>query len=205
MNIFLAPIEAALNICLRDDPASSKRAAKMAGKTFSVEIQPLSMTINCYFLADSIKLSMNEECVSDAKIKGAPLQLLGALINKDQRHQFFKDDLHIEGDAEFAQQVTNLFDHLNFDWEEHLARIIGDIPAYQFSKFTGKISSWFKSTRSDFRQDMSDYLHEESGWFPVKEELQDFFTDIDTLRMDADRLELRIQHLSSQLEKEEMQ
>lgn len=204
MNILLAPIEAALNICLRDDPVSSKRAAKMAGKCFSIEIQPLSMTINCHFLPDSIQLTMNDNCTPDAKIHGTPLQLFNALINKDQRHQFFKDGLHIEGDAEFAQQVTDLFDHLNFDWEEHLARIIGDVPAYQLSQFTGKVSGWLQSARSNFRQDMSDYLHEETGWFPVKEELKDFFNDIDTLRMDTDRLESRIAHLTSQLNKEEM-
>jgi ubiquinone biosynthesis protein UbiJ len=130
------------------------------------------------------------------------MQLMGALIDKERRHQFFADDLTIEGDAEFAQQVINLFDQVSIDWEEHASRIIGDVPAYQLSKLVSGVRGWLKKTSSNLKQDASDYLHEEAEWFPTREELQEFFSDIDNIRMDTDRLEARIAHVKSQLDKE---
>lgn len=95
----------------------------------------------------------------------------------------------MEGDAELAQQVMHLFDHIHIDWEEHASNIIGDVPAHHLGKFAGSLRNWIGTNRSSFSQDINDYLHEEKAWFPHREELQEFFTDIDTIRMDTDRLE----------------
>ena len=83
--------------------------------------------------------------------------------------------------------------------------MIGDVPAYQLSKLVGGIRNFLGKTETAFSEDVNDYLHEEAAWFPLREELQEFFTDIDTLRMDTDRLVSRIAHLQAQLDKEEAQ
>ena len=44
-----------------------------------------------------------------------------------------------------------------------------------------------------------EFVHEEMKWLPAREALQDFFNDIDTLRMDVDRIEAKIQHLNVKL------
>lgn len=191
----LNTLEKALNAYLNQDEASAKHLAKMAGKSISVELLPLSLHFTCHFTAQNVKVTMNEANPANTKIKGTPLQLLGAFIDKNNRKQFFADDLSIEGDAEFAQQVIDLFDQVNLDWEEIASRFVGDTPAYHLNKFVSKVQSWMKSTTSEFTQDVNDYLHEEKEWFPAREALQEFFSDIDTLRMDADRLEARIAHL----------
>ena len=46
-----------------------------------------------------------------------------------------------------------------------------------------------------YKRQVNEYVHEEAEFFPAREALQDFFQDIDTLRMDADRLEARVERL----------
>lgn len=199
----LTSIEKILNTYLLSDTDSHKRLAAMASKSVSVELTPLQLVFVCQFNQQGVKLHLNEDGIEpQTKIKGSPMQLMGALVDKERRHQFFADDLTIEGDAELAQQVINLFDQVSIDWEEHASQLIGDVPAYQLSKFVGNVRGWLKKTRSNLSQDTSDFLHEEAAWFPTREELQEFFTDIDNIRMDTDRLEARIEHVKSELQKE---
>lgn len=201
----LKPIETALNAYLMCDEHSKKRLAKAAGKSLQVELLPFHLTFTCTVTPDNIALSTNTDSEPDTKIQGTPLQLAGAALSRSNRHKFFADDLSIEGDAEFAQLVIDLFEKVEIDWEEHLAQLIGDVPAYKISKFKHRLQRWLKHSTSSFTQDISDFLHEEAAWFPVREELDDFFDDIDTLRMDTDRLESRIATLKAKTDKEDKQ
>lgn len=203
-NILLPTIEKALNAYLHSDIGSRKRLAKLAGKSVAVELLPFDIIFICSFHPDSVSVHMDDGNANPAAtIKGSPLQLFGMLLDKDHRQQFFADDVVMEGDAEVAQQVMHLFEHVHIDWEEHASTFIGDVPAHHLGKLAGNLRKWVKNTSSSFSQDANDYLHEEKAWFPHREELQDFFADIDTIRMDTDRLEARIAHLYAQLNKEE--
>jgi ubiquinone biosynthesis protein UbiJ len=204
-NLLLGSLEKAVNAYLQQDGQSAKRLANMKGKSISIELLPLHLHFNCHFNDERVILTMHEELSPHTKIKGTPLQLFGAMIDKKRRHQFFADDLSIEGDAEFAQDVIHLFDQVNIDWEEHASRYIGDVPAYHLNKMMGSVRSWLGTTSADLTADLSDYLHEETACFPVREELQDFFSAVDTIRMDADRLASRLSHVQAQMENEEVQ
>ncbi len=201
--LFLNYLEKAMNAYLQQDEQSKLRLKKLAGKTLSVELLPMSWQFNCSFSSERVQVTMHDEIVPHTKIKGTPLQLCGVMLNKSKRKQFFAEDLQIEGDAELAQEVTELFDNIQIDWEEHLSQLIGDIPAFQVSRFAGNIKQWLQKAGSGVRQDVNDYLHEEAQCFPPREALHEFFDDIDTLRMDADRLEARFNHVKAQLEKED--
>ncbi len=117
------------------------------------------------------------------------------MITKDNRHRFFAEDLIIEGNAEIGQQVIELFDELQIDWEDHLSHFVGDIPAYHAGRILSGMSKWLLGTEQTLAQNIKEYLHEEAEYVPTREALQDFFSEIDTLRMDVDRIEARINHL----------
>lgn len=203
-NILLTTIEKALNTYLHEDLGSRKRLAKLAGKSAAIQLLPFDIIFLCSFHPDRVSVHLDDGTTEpSATIKGTPLQLFGMLLDKDHRQQFFADDVVMEGDAEIAQQVMHLFEHVHIDWEEHASSLIGDVPAHHLGKLASRFRTWMKSTSTSFSEDANDYLHEEKAWFPHREELQEFFTDIDTIRMDTDRLEARIAHLYAQLNKEE--
>jgi ubiquinone biosynthesis protein UbiJ len=203
MNKFLLPsLNKAINAYLDLDPESNQRIRQLQGKAITIEFLPLHFTFQCAFNENRMQLHANEKLETDTTIRGTPIQMLSMMITKDNRHRFFAEDIIIEGNAEFGQQVIELFDHMHIDWEEYLSHFIGDIPAYQTGRLLKNVSSWFDDAKNSFTENINEYIHEEARWLPAREALQDFFIEIDTLRMDTDRMEARIKNLQLQMEDE---
>lgn len=202
--IFLSYLTKAINHYLGLDSESKPRLKKLQGKTITVELLPLHFTFQCVFTENHVNIKADELQTADTKICGTPLQMLSVMVAKDERQRFFAEDLIIEGDAEVGQQAVELFDELNIDWEEYFSRVVGDVPAYHAGRFMRGMRAWLQRTEKNFAQDINEFVHEEMGWLPAREALQDFFHDIDTLRMDVDRMEVTIKNLDTYLlEKEE--
>lgn len=194
--IILQSLAHSINAYLDLDPESQPRLAKLYGKIITIEFLPLLFSFQCRFTEKGITIQNDDPTViPNATLRGTPLQMLGVLLEKDNRQHFFANDVVIEGDAEFGQEVVELFDRMQIDWEEHLSHVVGDIPAYHASQLTKQIASWLGTIKESFSHDINEYIHEEAKWMPSDEALQDFFAEIDTLRMDTDRMEARINHL----------
>lgn len=202
--LLLSAIKNALNAYLDLDPDSKQRLHALQGKAMTVELRPFHLLFQCVFTESGVTIYDEELLVADTTIRGTPLQMLGVMMNKHNRQQFFADDLVIEGNAEIGQQMIALFDELQIDWEEHASRLVGDVPAHHIGRFIRRTTNWIKQTRSSFSQDINEYVHEEAQWFPSKEALNDFFHAIDTLQVDVDRAEAKIKQLHSQLMEHEV-
>jgi ubiquinone biosynthesis protein UbiJ len=199
MKTILLSINKILNGYLAIDPQSIMRLQRLQGKVMQIECALLSLTIYCLFRESDTVLQTEAASPPDITIRGTPLQLLSVMLAKDKRRSTLWDDLTITGDAELGQQVADLFHHVHIDWEEYVARLIGDIPTHYLSRFMRTIHQWQQATRQSMIVNIDEYLHEEANWLPPAEALRDFFSDIDTLRMDTDRLEMRITHLQTLL------
>ena len=194
---FLATLTQSINSYLDLDPASRERMKELHGKAITIELLPMHFTFQCLFNDTGIHIELGHSHPTDTTIRGTPLQMLAVAMARDNRQRFFAEDLIIEGNAEFGQQVTELFDDLNIDWEDHLSRIVGDVPAYHANRFIHRMTSWLNRAGASLTQDLNEYIHEEAKWLPTREALQDFFSEIDSLRMDVDRMEAKIRYLQS--------
>ena len=189
----------AINRYIQLDPESHLALQKLEGKRIAVELRPFNVTYYGEFRDQSIQLSTESlHDAPDVILRGSPLRLLATVCSKSNRHQFFADDIEMEGQAEIGQQIIDLFDHLQIDWEEQLAKITGDAPAYHLGNLFRKTKSWLRNSNESITASINDYIHEEAQWLPTREALQDFFNDIDTIRMDTDRIEAKLQQLKSQ-------
>lgn len=195
LSFFLPYLSKAINRYLLLDPSSNERLAKLNGQVISIQLRPFDITFQCLFYENKIEIQTGETSSAAATISGTPLQLTGVMLTKE-RHRFFADDLTIEGDAELAQRVIQLFDELEIDWEEYLSRLTGDATAYHVGKFIDQVGGFLNRAQKSFNQNVNEYIHEEAEWLPTREALQDFFTEVDDLRMDVDRLEALAQQLN---------
>jgi ubiquinone biosynthesis protein UbiJ len=199
MNHFIVNLlQKALNSYLLLDSESAARLQKLTGKIITLELLGLDTTFQLAFTHKEVELTMNSLLPADTTIKGTPLRLLHLALSKE-RKQFFADDVSIEGNIELGQKVIDLFDQLEIEWEEYAAHIIGDVSAHHLGRIQRGMKSWCQKTRAILLQDVNEYIHEEINLSPPSEALQDFFHDVDNLRMDADRLELKIQLLEKML------
>lgn len=196
-------LQAALNRYLALDPESAARLARLEGKVVAIELLGAGITMQLLFLNASIRLQWEEELPADTYIKGTPLTLLRMSLTEGDRKHFFADDVSITGNLDLGQAVIDLFDHLEIDWEEYLSRVVGDIPAHQVGQWARRLNKLKQRTRSIFLQNTNEYVHEEAELFPAREEISDFFHDVDSLRMDVDRMDARIAMLKKQYEANE--
>ena len=103
----------------------------------------------------------------------------------------FKQDLSISGDIDFGQDVRDLFGQIDIDWEEHLSHFTGDIIAHQLANlFTSTLKN-VDEINTTFQQSLTEYLQEETKCLPCREELNDFFDDVDSMKLRVDRLQAR--------------
>jgi ubiquinone biosynthesis accessory factor UbiJ len=202
---FLTVLQKALNHYLSLDPESQFHLKRLQNKHIQIKLIGLGLIFRLSFsengieLADNSTVEKGQVILPDTLITGMPLSLLRMALARTDRKKFFSKDVKVEGDLELAQQVIDLFDQLEIDWEEMLAKKVGDVPAHQMGKVFNKFKDWCKHTRSALRQDTVDYLHEEKLWFPERELLQEFFDGVDAIRMDVDRLEAMLKRLKEQV------
>jgi ubiquinone biosynthesis protein UbiJ len=199
-NFFLTTIQKALNKYLALDPESAARLAVLEGKVVTLKLLAIDMSFNLVFANNAIQLHSGTALNSDTTIEGTPFRLLHLAMNRKNRQQFFSDDVSIQGNLELGQLVIDLFDQMEIDWEELLSRVIGDVPSHQIGNIVTKLSGWLLGTKDSLLRNVSEYVQEEAGFFPTREALQDFYTDVDALRMDTDRLEARVNQLQKIVE-----
>ena len=116
-----------LNHVLMQEPQATARLVRQKGRTVLVQWQALNFKVlitpaGLLDLADA-----NAPAASDLVLtltEASPLALVQGLV------QGGKPAVRIEGDVQLAAEVNWLTDHLRWDVEADLARILGDVPAH---------------------------------------------------------------------------
>ena len=191
----LAFFQKALQRILSLDSESKNRLAILQGRHIAVELKNLDVTLHCVFINDSVELKSDLLDTPDAFIKGTPLTLMRMALTTGDRKHFFVDDVEIVGNAEIAEQVINLFDQLEIDCEEYASHLIGDVSAHQVGRLLRDAQRFVRHTNKTLSRNINEYIHEEIPLFPSVEAIKDFFHDVDEIRMDVDRLAVKVEHI----------
>lgn len=136
-----------------------------------------------------------ETNTADARVTISPGLLL-RLLAKDETARL---QIEIEGDTHLAAELAKVLTNMRWDYEEDLSKVIGDVPAYKIGKFTKQASQSVKETTTNLAEMLSEYWQEENPLIAKKRHVEQFNTEVDTLRADVDRLEKRLIKLSAQL------
>lgn len=182
-------------VCL--DPVAAKRMGDLADKTIQLELTGWG---NLYVTphAGGIHLKHHYAGNPQATITGSPLLLMRIALTHDQQ---LTQQLQVQGDIHLAQAFSQILQQLDIDWEEHLSHMTGDIVAHQIGNAARGLRKWRQQFSQQLQSNFTQYLQEESRHLPPREELEDFFADIITLRQDVERLEANLQQkISSETE-----
>jgi ubiquinone biosynthesis accessory factor UbiJ len=192
-----AALEGALNGYLELDPDSRARLAALRGGVVGLRITGLGATL--YFVpgADRLQVALHYDGEPDTLIIGSPLAL--ARLGLAGETTRLPEGVRVEGDARLGQQFRDLLRGVELDWEEWLSRLTGDLVAHQVGEAVRGFTGWSRHAAESLRRDMSEYLREESGALPTRDEVEAFMDDVDRLREDTDRLEAHIARLERRL------
>ena len=182
-----------------DDSMPSKLRA-LEGKLIQIRIMPLQVHFFIAFTAGVIVLIEDTPQCPDTVIESSPLGLIRlSLLPVSKARSLFHDEVKLSGDTELGQQIKKLFDEMDIDWEGHLAHFTGDVVAYQIGSLVRRGREFKNKLSNSLSVNVTEYLQEELRSLPPKEELDDFYDDVDKLSEDTERLAAQLNWLNSAL------
>lgn len=188
-------IEAGINKLLSMDVSQARQLQDLQAQVVAVEFKGLELAF--YVTIDQGQVRVEPEAPPhvDARIIGTPFSLLKMAVLRD-RAGLFSGEVQIAGDVELGRRIQKLLDELDIDWEEELSRFTGDAVAHEIGRAARGLRGWGSDTLSRLSTDFGEYLVEEKELLPRRYELEAFLDDVDKLRADVDRLELRVRRLN---------
>ncbi len=192
----LVVLQKAINQALSLDESMPLKIQALHGKVLEIIISPLNVNFFMSFVQTELHLLADYDGRPDAVIRSSPLGLIRlSLLPASKVRSLFNDKIRISGDVELGQHVKKLFDEIDIDWEGHLAQFTGDVVAYQVGSLVRQHRAFQQRVRASLRHDVTEYLQEELRIFPPREEVNDFFNDIDDLSLRVERLAAGINQL----------
>ena len=131
---------------------------------------------------------------ADATVSGSLLSL-ARLAGPEPDAVIRSGAVSISGDTDIANDFRALLDLLRPDWEEELARLIGDPLAYEAGRAFRDLRAWSRRTRQSLGRSFAEYLTEESRDLAAPAELRAFSADVNDLSLAVDRAEARLRQL----------
>jgi ubiquinone biosynthesis protein UbiJ len=183
------PLEALLNRGLRASTDASRRCRALQGSSFRIELDGLGLGFTLASLGDTIELSQRPQ--ADATLSGSPLSLARLVATGDEGLLRTKA-VRISGDPMVARDFRELIALAVPDFEEELARLVGDVAAVQISKLARGVTGWGLDAADRLSRSMAEYFQEESRELPSRAEVEAFLDAVDALAGAADRLDARL-------------
>ena len=192
----LIALQKAINHALALDPSTVSKIKALQGSVLQIIISPLNVYFFIMFENGQLELRPSFDAKPDTVIPSSPLGLIRlSILPASKVRSLFNDKIRMSGNIELGQRVKQLIDELDIDWEGHLALFTGDVVAHQLGSVFRQGLAFKRQISGSLRHNVTEYLQEESRTFPSKEEVHDFFNDIDTLSLDTERLAAHINQL----------
>lgn len=191
---FTPLIEDAGNRLLRLDPETLRRLGDLQGRVVCIEFRELGRRI--YLHPSEAGFRLATECdQTPAVTLRATLATFARLGLGAETETLAAGELEIEGDAVLGQRLQRILGDLDLDWEEPLARLVGDPLGHEIGRAARAVFAWHRQAFRTFGLNAAEYFQEEARLLPVRYEVEEFLNAVDVTRADVDRLAARIQRL----------
>lgn len=195
LEVLMSPVVRMINRQLRDKTPARELCAELEGTVVAVRVRDTALAM--YFLVGSESLEIRGYAEDPDVIISGSLFALARLAGKSADDAIRDGSVDLTGDAETAQAFQQLLAYGKPDLEEELSGVIGDVAAHSLGDFARNVGRWGKNAHETIRQNVREYLQEESRTVPSRYEVDVFREQTETLRDDVDRFEARLHRLEN--------
>ena len=194
MTMTLSPIPyavpAAINHLLAQEDWARIKLMAHAGKCVCFDFGP--MTVMLQVDADGRVRAADATAAPQVTIRIKPADLPLIMQNRARAFSYVK----IDGDADFANTISQLSQSLRWEVEDDLSRLVGDIAAVRIVAAARSVVRTIVTTQQKLAETTAEYFLEESPMLIRPQSVRDLATDVARLRDDVERLSKRIERLS---------
>jgi len=192
MTLAAKPFAAAVNHLLARETWARERLAHYAGKTARLTCEPVVLTL--LVLPDGYLGAVEDHDAGGVDVTlSVPAGALSSFVQGGQAAVM--KHVKIEGDAEFAQVIGKLAEHLRWEPEEDLANLIGDAPASRIAALARAAGEQAWRTGRNVLGSVTEYLLDENPQLVRRVELEGFNEELSRARDALARVEKRIERI----------
>jgi ubiquinone biosynthesis accessory factor UbiJ len=103
----------------------------------------------------------------------------------------------VDGNAEFATELSFVFRNLRWDAEQDLSRWVGDITAHRLVQGASRFTAWQMQAATNLAENLTEYFTQENPLLTTLPEFSSFQGKVARLTADLARLEERSNSLKS--------
>ena len=185
------PGERAVNHLLRSRPLALERLRPHAGRTVGFRIGPLAFALTVQSTGEVVAAVPGAP--EDLVVRMSPFLVPRLAAREDAAFR----EIEMQGDTELAQEVSFLATNLTWDYEEDLAKVVGDIAAHRIAGAARGVARWTRETGLRAAQGAAEYWTEESPPIASRVKVESFVRGVSDLRDAVDRLEKRLERLEA--------
>lgn len=195
----LAGAERGINRALRLDPTALPRLARLGGRIIEIDCSAPAWRV--FVLADGecLRLSADWGSEADCRLRAPASSLIRLATSRNKTAILHGPDVEIDGDSSALMSLAEVLQDLELDWEYELSRLLGPVATHVLGSGMRSQAEWMRQSAGSLRQDLADYLNEESRTLVGSAEAETRFAELDRLKLDLDRLEARVERLAHSL------
>ncbi len=196
LETLLRPLTRLINRRIAATTPARELCGDLQGRVIAVRVRNTGLAMYVRVDAGELSLLGSYDAEPDAAITGSLLSL-ARLAGESGEAAVRDGSLELTGDAEVARAFQRLLEYGRPDVEEELSGLVGDVAAHEIGEFARRLGRWGEQARDTMRQNLSEYLQEESRALPTRYEVEEFHERVEALRDDAARLDARLKRLES--------
>lgn len=192
----LQTLSALINQTLALDHLACKRLSQLAGKRLRLQCtEPaLDVIISVDNIGQIALLPADDQPVN-TRLSGSLSAFMQLLASDDKASAMINSGLHLKGNSQLLLELGDILQQTDLDWEYHLSRMIGDLPAHLLGKISRHGQQWLGNSRPVFARHLQEFVREEARLTPHRDEIDQFITDVQQLALRTERLQARLQRL----------
>ena len=182
-------ISAAINHLLAGEPGARTRLMAHVGKVACLDLGLVTFSLQAE--DDGLVRHVDSSAVAQVTISIKPADLPLILQNRDRAFSY----VTIDGDADFANTISQLSQSVHWEAEEDLSRLVGDIAAARLVAGARSIARTIGTGHRKLTETAAEYFLDENPMLMRPQSIRDFAAEVARMRDDVARLAKRIERL----------
>lgn len=183
-----------INRLLRANTWALEKLRAHAGKTLRLECPPAELVLT---LTETGEVAVAASgAAADATISVTP----GVALRLAARDESAWNAAQVSGDVQLAAAVDYVRRHLEWDYEEDLSRVFGDVAAHRMAQGLKELDAFGRKAARNLAEAFAEYSTHEQPTLARPRAVDEFNREVDEARDHAARLEKRVEHLRQRLE-----
>ena len=193
----LAGVEAGLNRALRLDGTALPRLQALSGKVIAMQCQNPALELFILPSGDGLQLAAQWHAPADCTLTAPAASLVRLALSREKTAILHRPEVSLDGDSAVLLQLAGILQDLELDWEYEISRWLGPVATTLLAGHLRSRVNLASNGAASLKQNLADYLAEESRTLVGQREADVRFAELDQLKLALDRLEARIERLTS--------